>query len=300
MARQEFLLTTAALKSTKTQQTQIEASQAARAIANSMDAKVKPRKFSWAIHVKPGECPQQAGKNVGRDFWSVVMDGKPSHRNASPDMKCHGDKSDGVTGPGIIQQPSDYLSQSMMTTTSCETEDQEAQGLKEPRKKKQTITRLRNFECETCSAVFSSRSEWREHLIKIHELEKPFQCDLCPSNFAHISSKYRHVRTVHERRRDFYCNECGMSFGEKCGLTKHQKTVHEGRRPYPCDICNFRFHFKLHLEQHVNTVHLKMKPFVCKVCKNTFGQRSSLNRHCRTFHGHVIKKRTHQRSKMVS
>ena len=96
------------------------------------------------------------------------------------------------------------------------------------------------IECNFCGDKFLARSEWREHVNKIHENVKP-TCTYCNRNFLRQRSLDIHIYEHHEGNiRKFACTLCKSRFHRKAHLRTHNEFVHEGKKPFDCSFCDYK------------------------------------------------------------
>ena len=68
------------------------------------------------------------------------------------------------------------------------------------------------FKCIVCSAKFTNKTIFTNHVASVHDGEKPFRCEICKTN-----------------EKPFKCEVCKAKFTEKSKITDHVCTVHEGK-----------------------------------------------------------------------
>ncbi|KAI1346355.1 hypothetical protein F5Y01DRAFT_321768 [Xylaria sp. FL0043] len=137
---------------------------------------------------------------------------------------------------------------------------------------------------EDCNKPFAWKSRLNQHILEVHEEERPHVCGLCLKTFAWKSYLNQHILEVHEKERPHVCGLCLKTFARKSRLNQHILEVHEEERPHVCGLCLKTFARKSQLNQHILEVHEKERPHVCGLCLKTFARKSQLNRHIGTQH----------------
>ena len=67
---------------------------------------------------------------------------------------------------------------------------------------------IHSFKCNNCNAIFKNRKHLDQHIICVHEGNRPFQCSICNDAFSKEESLINHKETVHEGKRPFRCFIC--------------------------------------------------------------------------------------------
>jgi len=145
-------------------------------------------------------------------------------------------------------------------------------------------TNQKNY-CSLCKKSFSTMGNLRNHIMTIHENQKPFKCPFpnCDKKYSIKSRLQVHYRT-HTGSKPFICNFCGKAFNEKGNLKTHER-FHSELRPFKCDKCSKTYKTNGHLKDHIEIQHLKIRKFECKYCEKKFGRISTLKAHIRTHTG---------------
>ena len=168
-----------------------------------------------------------------------------------------------------------------------------------------------NYTCCGCGAVFSSNSNFTEHLDS-HRTETDedvaFKCNLCSKHFDNDKALMEHKRlgyvaidsfnkipTIVKNSTNFYeledtsetrCCGCKAIFNTPEELKQHSKANHESfrssvirqDRQYECDICFKCYTSALFLEQH-QVAPYRIKKFKCDLCEAAFTSKHLLNVH---------------------
>ena len=149
---------------------------------------------------------------------------------------------------------------------------------------KQEMINQKNY-CFLCKKSFSTMGNLRNHIMTIHQNQKPFKCPFpnCEKKYSIKSRLQVHYRT-HTGTKPFICNFCGKAFNEKGNLKTHER-FHSELRPFKCDKCSKTYKTNGHLKDHIEIQHLKIRKFECKYCDKKFGRISTLKAHIRTHTG---------------
>ena len=52
--------------------------------------------------------------------------------------------------------------------------------------------------CSECLKLFTRSANLRNHILTVHEKQKPYECDVCSKNLSSLSSLIRHKRVLHQ------------------------------------------------------------------------------------------------------
>ena len=83
--------------------------------------------------------------------------------------------------------------------------------------------------CEFCKKDFSSQSDLKMHVSRIHEGKKPFKCIICNTSFAYKKDLNEHKVRNHEMSYLYNCGNCNSGFFRKPELLEHVLSSHEGK-----------------------------------------------------------------------
>ncbi|KAJ0051095.1 hypothetical protein NL108_013828 [Boleophthalmus pectinirostris] len=134
------------------------------------------------------------------------------------------------------------------------------------------------FTCQVCNKVFSSKSNYKTHLLSHTERrDKPHKCPVCGRGFLQRCHVKDHMR-IHTGEKPYSCTECGKSFRQQNSLMRHVLSMHSEDKPYKCSLCPKGFVQKPYLESHMRK-HTGEKPFVCLVCGKCYKEKYCLKKH---------------------
>ena len=86
--------------------------------------------------------------------------------------------------------------------------------------------------CPICNKAFSNRSILKLHITSVHKC--------IHSSFAQKQQLEEHILGVHEKNKPLQCSMCDARFSGKAmeNLKKHITSVHGAQKPITCTICN--------------------------------------------------------------
>ncbi|VDM97922.1 unnamed protein product [Thelazia callipaeda] len=102
--------------------------------------------------------------------------------------------------------------------------------------------------CEFCMKLFSSRSNLQQHMSK--HIGKKFHCHRCTKTFTRNSSLKNHLVLLHEGEKPFKCKICSQCFVQNDLLIQHV-SEHTGNEPLSCKICHKIFLHQYQLQNHM-------------------------------------------------
>jgi len=139
--------------------------------------------------------------------------------------------------------------------------------------------------CEKCNKNFSTITNLKNHIMTIHEHNRPFKCPYpnCEKSYSIQSRLYSHIK-IHSAVKPYICKICNKGFNEKGNLKTHQR-FHSNLRPFKCNFCDKSYKTNGHLKDHIQIQHMHIRKYSCMYCKKTFGRISTLKSHIRTHTG---------------
>ena len=151
----------------------------------------------------------------------------------------------------------------------------------------------RDLQCKQCHKSFVFQSQFKKHMLTVHDQKQSYECHLCDHRFVCREGMMAHYVRVHGYRGRYQCGVCNESFWHHSRWTKHQhaceevkgKECKEGKSKsvvmlmYDCKICSAKFLKYKELTRHVSAAHHKEKPFKCDECGHRFSNKSLLKKH---------------------
>ncbi|KAK7106759.1 hypothetical protein V1264_017986 [Littorina saxatilis] len=140
--------------------------------------------------------------------------------------------------------------------------------------------RLEEHKCETCGALFPTRSRLNRHANAKHRDgpdAKTYMCDFCGKAYPSKSTMFRHRQFKHISGERFQCEYCPKKFFKRHLWIIHTKR-HLGEAPHQCQVCGKDFSCKYNLKTH-ERIHSGERPYQCKLCEAAFAQKTSLDVH---------------------
>ena len=86
--------------------------------------------------------------------------------------------------------------------------------------------RYKDYNCKSCSKLFTSTSYLKKHIHTIHKGHKDYKCKFCGKLFSQPSTLKRHINDVHNGQKDHKCESCGKSFSQAGSLKTHIHKLH--------------------------------------------------------------------------
>jgi ribosomal protein L37AE/L43A len=117
-------------------------------------------------------------------------------------------------------------------------------------------TPIKDHSCSVCDKKFSTTSNLKRHIRRVHSLEIPHTCDTCHKGFASVDMLKRHSQ-VHQKEKIHGCSKCGKRFARKDSLTRHLKTYAKrtAERSFSCNLFDETFNNIFPLQAHQRDVH---------------------------------------------
>jgi KRAB domain-containing zinc finger protein len=141
------------------------------------------------------------------------------------------------------------------------------------------IHRSGPMNCHICAKSFTKESDLKRH-ERTHDKVKSHVCETCGKLFSSTSNYNQHVRKVHKGAKAFKCTECPKSYPYRSSLKLHMKS-HGGEKTFACDQCDKKFLYKNNLTRHLKS-HEAAPPIKCTKCDSVFSGKSLLKSHALT------------------
>lgn len=148
------------------------------------------------------------------------------------------------------------------------------------------IVEKNKFICKICSKVFSWKSTWKSHFIRMHTDNYEFSCEECGKQYKLWGDLRHHIRINHKDP-----NEPDPQSGVP---TRNKKRVrHKKIDPLSmdstmfCKNCNTSFQNIIEFHHHIDSVHVKIEDaqnvnnYTCEFCKSSYRNKNHLNNHLR-------------------
>lgn len=128
----------------------------------------------------------------------------------------------------------------------------------------QRNTREQNFECHYCQTCHKNLEL---HMITSHPDEPlVFNCRFCTNTYSKFNSLKDHVYKIHKLDKMISCEECGRLFKVPSHLKEHKLKVHSDEKNFACEICPARFKIKSNLVYHMRK-HTDERRYKCEFCE---------------------------------
>ena len=144
----------------------------------------------------------------------------------------------------------------------------------------------KNFKCELCSFITTTRRNLNAHINRVHNNCKMFTCQQCPFKTGHRNSLKIHIEGRHKKVKRHVCGECKYAATQKINLIYHMESVHnKGDKKFKCDKCPYTSASKGSLKTHTIAAHNEgEKKFKCDLCPYKSHLQSYLKAHVKSTH----------------
>ena len=148
-------------------------------------------------------------------------------------------------------------------------------------------TKIKNFECTTCSMQFYKKPQLQQHVQKVH-MGITYDCHICTSKLTNKQSFEYHMKTVHSVAKVYKCDRngeaCEEQFETLRDLIRHRKFHHEKVKIFKCETCDKAYKTGENLRIHIETVHKGLKKYGCDACDEKFTSKQNLQNHLNRVH----------------
>ncbi|KAI6807100.1 hypothetical protein KC332_g11698 [Hortaea werneckii] len=137
---------------------------------------------------------------------------------------------------------------------------------------------LNRYPCTKCEQHFATRAPQVEHLLRVHDVQKPYLCFRCPDIFMTSIALQEHIRAAHKGTGFCTCSKCGVELNAEDVLKRHRAIDHatdEGCVAGHCSLCSFTNDSCLGVSLHTLHEHAER----CSVCGKGFARLFELNIH---------------------
>ncbi|KAJ1359220.1 hypothetical protein KIN20_017907 [Parelaphostrongylus tenuis] len=136
-------------------------------------------------------------------------------------------------------------------------------------------------QCRKCGKQFTLRKQYRRHISDAHRVKRDYTCEVCGAIFTSRPGRNQHRRVKHWNHL-LMCPYEGCdhpAFRYNQSLMEHVRSIHTEDRPHECETCGKAFSTLNRLQKHKFT-HTAESQFHCK-CGVKFRHNSSLHKHKR-------------------
>lgn len=135
------------------------------------------------------------------------------------------------------------------------------------------------YPCKQCSKVYTTNSNLKYHVEKVHERStksRSLRCPHCLERFSEHFRKLKHLKEVHNVTFTFTCEVCKASFPSRRTLTMHTNKYHTQKTQ--CEVCKKSFSCITTLKKHM-VCHTGERNYICSLCQKSYRHQKSLKQH---------------------
>ena len=88
---------------------------------------------------------------------------------------------------------------------------------------------IHSFKCNNCNAIFKNRKHLDQHIICVHEGNRPFKCQICDYSASTKQNLTTHCKSNHEKTELLKCDSCAYSCSRNQEIRAHIASVHKGK-----------------------------------------------------------------------
>ena len=140
--------------------------------------------------------------------------------------------------------------------------------------------------CEFCKKDFSSQTDLKIHVSRIHQGKKPFKCIFCNTAFAYKKDLNEHKVSNHEMVVPYACGNCNSGYWRKQELFEHVSSSHEGKGAEIYQTKVETDSEKTQIDQKKETITRVERKFLvgCAMCGKNFTEAKKLAAHIESVH----------------
>ncbi|XP_063697551.1 zinc finger protein 62-like [Culicoides brevitarsis] len=168
-------------------------------------------------------------------------------------------------------------------------------------KKDALINEFYVFICPSCDILIPTWTDYREHLMQDHAIQRPkLRC--CDTSLECERWSLLGHYLFHKSPEMLQCKKCGKQFNSIRPLRKHYKETHNKiskseEKKFECDLCGTFVSTRSSMIYHMKRRHLPSKAedeqILCSFCAKSFKTKEQFNQHYRYYHEETTEKCPH-------